>query len=173
MQGILESYEGTVVADADALWAISLDKSILKKTKAAVVLTPHGGEAKKLGIDWESGRIAAAKAFAEEYGCTLVLKGHRTLAAYPDGSVSISTHGNAGMAKGGSGDVLAGVLGAMLAQFEHKKAVDTALHLHALLNPLHAVEPQQLCLSRSIANLNDKALLRAITNIRLTHHTAT
>ncbi len=129
---LLSFYEGTIVADADALWAISLDKSILKKSHATIVLTPHGGEAKMLGIDWEKGRIQAARAFAEEYGCTLVLKGHRSLAAYPDGEVSISTHGNPGMAKGGSGDVLAGMLGAMLGQFEHKKAVDTALQLHAL-----------------------------------------
>ena len=129
---ILASYEGTVVADADALWAIGLDKDILKTTKARVVLTPHGGEAKALGIDWESGRIEAAEAFAAEYGCTLVLKGHRSIAAYPDGSVSISTHGNAGMAKGGSGDVLAGVLGAMLAQFDHREAVDRGLYLHSL-----------------------------------------
>ncbi len=132
VRSILESFDGTVVADADALWAINLDKDILKRTTAKVVLTPHGGEAKMLGIDWEKGRIEAARDFAVEYGCTLVLKGHRTLAAYPDGEVSIATHGNPGMAKGGSGDVLAGILGAMLAQFEHKKAVDTALHLHSL-----------------------------------------
>ncbi len=132
VRAVLEEYEGTVVADADALWAIALDKNILKNTKATVVLTPHGGEAKMLGIHWESGRIEAARAFAVEYGCTLVLKGHRTMAAYPEGDVSISTHGNPGMAKGGSGDVLAGILGAMLGQFEHRKAIDTALHLHAL-----------------------------------------
>jgi len=131
VKDILSHYEGSLVADADALWAIGLDKSILKNTKAHVILTPHGGEAKALGIDWESGRIAAARAFAEEYDCTLVLKGHRTLAAYPDGEVSIATHGNAGMAKGGSGDVLAGVLGAMLGLFDHKMAVDTAIHLHS------------------------------------------
>ncbi len=129
---VLACYGGTIVADADALWAIAQDRDMLTRTKAKVVLTPHGGEAKTLGIDWESGRIAAARAFAEKYSCTLVLKGHRTIAAYPGGEVSIATHGNAGMAKGGSGDVLAGLLGAMLGQFEHKKAVDTALHLHAL-----------------------------------------
>ena len=129
---VLNNYSGTVVADADALWAIGLDKDMLKKTKATVVLTPHGGEAKALGIDPDSGRIAAALSFAAEYGCTLILKGHRTLAAYPDGDVSISTHGNPGMAKGGSGDVLAGVLGAMLGQFSHKEAVDRAIHLHSL-----------------------------------------
>lgn len=132
VRDILSFYGGTLVADADALWAISLDKSLLKVSPANIVLTPHGGEAKLLGIDWERGRIQAARDFALEYGCTAVLKGHRTVAAYPDGDVSISTHGNAGMAKGGSGDVLAGILGAMLGQFEHKKAVDTALHLHAL-----------------------------------------
>ena len=129
---IISSFEGAVVADADALWAIAQDKSILRAGPAKIVLTPHGGEAKMLGINWEEGRISAAKAFAEEYGCTLVLKGHRSLAAYPDGEVAIATHGNAGMAKGGSGDVLAGILGAMLGQFDHEKGVDTALHLHSL-----------------------------------------
>ena len=124
--------EGIIVADADALWAIGLDKDILKSSKATIVLTPHGGEAKSLGIDWESGRVESARKFAMEYGCTLILKGHRSLAAYPDGEVAIATHGNAGMAKGGSGDVLAGILGAMLAQFSHKKAVELALHLHSL-----------------------------------------
>ena len=132
VKAVLEGYSGTVVADADALWAIGLDKEILKKTSARVVLTPHGGEAKALGIDRESGRMAAAREFAKEYRCTLVLKGHRSLAAFPDGSVSIATHGNAGMAKGGSGDVLAGLLGAMLGQFEHKEATELALHLHSL-----------------------------------------
>ena len=132
VKAIIADFDGAIVADADALWAIAQDKSVLKNSPAKIVLTPHGGEAKMLGINWEDDRISAAKAFAEEYGCTLVLKGHRSLAAYPDGEVAIATHGNAGMAKGGSGDVLAGILGAMLGQFEHKKAVDTALHLHAL-----------------------------------------
>ena len=132
VRDIIASFEGTIVADADALWAIAQDKNILKNSPAKIVLTPHGGEAKMLCINWEEGRISAAKAFAEEYGCTLLLKGHRSLAAYSDGEVAIATHGNAGMAKGGSGDVLAGILGAMLGQFDHKRAVDTALHLHSL-----------------------------------------
>lgn len=128
---ILTSYEGTFVVDADAIWAVSHHKDILKTSKANLVLTPHGGEAAQLGIDCGD-RIKAARDFAVCYGCTLVLKGHRSLAAYPDGEVFVATHGNPGMAKGGSGDVLAGILGAMLGQFEHKMAVNTALHLHAL-----------------------------------------
>ena len=132
VQKLLRSYDGLIVADADALWAIAQDKNILKETSARVVLTPHGGEAKMLGIDYEQDRIGAARDFAEEYGCTLVLKGHRTLAAFADGNVSISTHGNAGMAKGGSGDVLAGILGAMLGQFAHKIAIERAVYLHGL-----------------------------------------
>ncbi len=136
VRDVLLSFEGVVVADADALWAIAQDRDILKITKAKVVLTPHGGEAKMLGIDPSSDRMGQARSFAIEYGCTLVLKGHRTLAAYRDGELSIATHGNPGMAKGGSGDVLAGIMGAMLGQFPHKMAVDTALHLHALAGDL-------------------------------------
>ncbi len=157
VEKILKSFEGTVVADADALWAISRDKSLLKETKAKVVLTPHGGEAKMLGIDYNENRIAAAKSFAEEYGCTLVLKGHRTLAAFPDGEVCISTHGNAGMAKGGSGDVLAGILGAMLGQFEHKMAVEVSLYLHGLAGDIACEKMGEYAMTASdiIASLPD------------------
>ena len=63
---IIAAFEGTIVADADALWAIAQDKNILKNSAAKIVLTPHGGEAKMLGINWEEGRISAAKAFAGE-----------------------------------------------------------------------------------------------------------
>ena len=66
------------------------------------------------------------------YGGILVLKGHHSIAAYPDGTADICPRGNAGMAKGGSGDVLAGVLGAMLCQFPLRQAVRTGLMIHSL-----------------------------------------
>ncbi len=133
VRAVLEDFEGTVIADADAIWAIGRDMELLRRCRANIVLTPHEGEFAFLGGSTaETGRIATARAFAQEWGCTLVLKGHRTIAAYADGEVYITTHGNAGMAKGGSGDVLAGVLGAMAAQFPLKQAVNTGLYLHSL-----------------------------------------
>ncbi len=161
---VLSSCKGTVVADADAIWAIAQDKNILKESSALVVLTPHGGEAKMLGVDYEQDRIGAAKNFAEEYGCTLVLKGHRTLAAFADGKVSISTGGNAGMAKGGSGDVLAGILGAMLGQFEHKMATERAIYLHALAGDIACEKMGEYAMTASdiISSLSDaqKTMIR-------------
>ena len=80
------------------------------------VLTPHDGEflrlrqGKAIGPD----REAAALAFARQHGCVLVLKGHRTITAFPDGETFENTTGNPGMAKGGSGDVLAGMILSLL-----------------------------------------------------------
>jgi len=87
------------------------------------VLTPHPGEmARLLGIgtgDVQFSRIRMALRAATQSLCTVVLKGHRTVIASPHGYVWINTTGNPGMAKGGSGDVLSGVVGGLLAQLEH------------------------------------------------------
>jgi NAD(P)H-hydrate epimerase len=96
-----------------------------------VVLTPHEGEFARLGGVLSGDRQADARSFAQKYGCILVLKGHRTVVAFPSGEVYIICAGNAGMAKGGSGDALAGVIGAMLCQLPEKDAVVTAAWLHA------------------------------------------
>ena len=81
------------------------------------VLTPHDGEFARLGGDLSDGdRLAAARAFARDHGCVLVLKGHRTITAVPEGNALVNTTGNSGLAKGGSGDVLTGVVASLLAQ---------------------------------------------------------
>ena len=138
LEKLAESREKKLVLDADALYALSRDMDVLKQRQGTTVLTPHEGEFARLGGVIGHDRIGAARAFAKEFGCILVLKGHRTLAAFPDGEVYIATVGNPGMAKGGSGDVLTGILTAMLGQFETKKAVITALHLHGAAGDLAA-----------------------------------
>jgi NAD(P)H-hydrate epimerase len=80
--------------------------------------------------------VSDARDFAQKYNCVMVLKGHRTIAAFPDGEVYISTHGNPGMAKGGSGDVLTGMIAAMMGQLPLKKAVTTAIYLHGYAGDL-------------------------------------
>ena len=81
------------------------------------VLTPHDGEFARLGGDLSGGdRVQAARDFAAEHGCVLVLKGHRTVTAAPEGNVLVNTTGNSGLAKGGSGDVLTGVIASLIAQ---------------------------------------------------------
>jgi len=110
----------------------------LAKDGRTVVLTPHPGEMARLaGIktaEVQADRLSVARSFALEHKVTLVLKGARTLIAHPDGRVAVNTTGNPGMAKGGSGDLLTGVIAGLLAQFkdETAKAVEAAVFLHGL-----------------------------------------
>ena len=108
------------VIDADGLNAVAKNKDILKFKKCDAVLTPHPGEMSRLtGISVdkiESDRTHAASDFAKEYNCTVVLKGHETVIAAPDGTVCINYTGNCGMASGGMGDVLTGVISSFIGQ---------------------------------------------------------
>lgn len=128
---LLKSVSIPVVADADALWAISQDISILDNAQATVVITPHEGEFARLLGRPVADRLGDAQSFAREHNCAVVLKGHRTVCAFPDRQAYVVDAGNPGMAKGGSGDVLAGVIGALLGQMSSRRAVVTACWLHA------------------------------------------
>ena len=112
----LLNMEKPLVLDADGLNAISENAELLQKRPAVTVLTPHEGEFLRLGGDLSRGREAAAAAFSRKYGVYLVLKGHRTLVADPEGRLAVNETGNSGMAKGGSGDVLAGMIVSLLSQ---------------------------------------------------------
>ena len=103
-----------LVLDADGLNALDGCPEQLQRRTAPTVLTPHEGEFLRLGGDLSRGREAAAAAFSRKYGVYLVLKGHRTLVADPEGRLAVNETGNSGMAKGGSGDVLAGMLVSLL-----------------------------------------------------------
>jgi len=140
VQGLLPRGECPLVLDADALWAISDDPAILKQARAPVVITPHPGEFRRLGGEKTGNRLADARAFAAEYGCITVLKGHRTVIAFPEGEAYIPAAGNPGMARGGSGDVLTGILAAMLGQLPLKRAVLTGCALHAMAGDACAKE---------------------------------
>ena len=92
----------------------------LKTVQAPLVLTPHPGEMARLTgmtiAQVQASRPALAAEFAAQYGVVLVLKGHHTVIAAPDGRQWVNPTGNAGMARGGSGDLLAGMIAAFLAQ---------------------------------------------------------
>jgi len=129
-----------MVIDADGLNAFAGKAELL--TQAArgrtIVLTPHPGEmARLLGMtvkEVEADRLGLARRIATEHGVTLVLKGWRTLVAHPDGRVAVNTTGNPSMAKGGSGDILTGIVAGMLAQYKDDvaQAVEVAVYLHGL-----------------------------------------
>lgn len=107
------------VLDADALNVVARDLSMLDAVAAPLVLTPHPGEMARLcgasAQDVQRDRMGVASTFARAHGVCVVLKGAYTVVAAPDGALFVNTTGNAGLATGGSGDVLAGILGALLA----------------------------------------------------------
>ncbi len=127
-----------LVLDADCLWALAEQREHLRARKALTVLTPHEGEFERLYPQCSGARQTDALAFSRAYGCVLLLKGHRSLVAFPDGRCYTVGAGNAGMATGGSGDVLAGVLGAMLGQFWGDAALLAGAWLHARAGDLAA-----------------------------------
>lgn len=131
-----------VVLDADALWALSqLEPDFLAGLKKPAVLTPHEGEfVRHLGGDLSTGRKEAARRYAAEQRCIMVLKGANTVVAFPDGKTYVNHSGNPGLARGGSGDALTGVMGAMLCQFPAEKAVPLAVYLHGLAGDIAAEE---------------------------------
>ncbi|MGM9521533.1 MAG: NAD(P)H-hydrate dehydratase [Oscillospiraceae bacterium] len=121
-----------LVIDADGITSVSGNIDILSKAKCPLILTPHDGEFARLGGDLISrDRLTAARSFASAHNVILVLKGCRTITAFPDGSAYVNTSGNPGMAKGGSGDVLAGMIASLIGQgLGLKEAVTGAVYLH-------------------------------------------
>lgn len=105
-----------MVIDADGINALAGHKDVLREAGGPCILTPHKGEFQRLSGAAPAEADAAAKSFAMETGCVLLLKSHRTLISASDGRQMRNTTGNPGMAKGGSGDVLAGMLLSLLGQ---------------------------------------------------------
>lgn len=131
-----------LVLDADGINAVAGHIDVLKARRGLLtVLTPHEGEfSRLLGTEGKAlDRTAAAERFARESGCVVVLKGHRTVTAFPDGELYLNTTGNPGMAKGGSGDVLAGIIVSLLGQgLPPKQAIPAAVWLHGRAGDLCA-----------------------------------
>ncbi|MFQ6038930.1 MAG: NAD(P)H-hydrate dehydratase [Candidatus Aminicenantales bacterium] len=132
-----------VVLDADALNILAEKPELLKALRAPAVVTPHPGEfarlVKRSTRDVLSGRLELVPRFAEEYGVYVVLKGYRTLIASPDGRTFINPTGNPGMATAGSGDVLSGMIGAMIIQAEDLlDGILAAVYVHGLSGDIGA-----------------------------------
>lgn len=138
---LIEKLDCPLVVDADGINALSGHIDVLDKRTILTVLTPHEREFIRLGVEISPDRVAAARNFAVAHGCVLVLKGHRTVTAFPDGDAFVNTTGNPGMAKGGSGDALAGMILSLLGQgIDPKRAVPWAVCLHGLAGDLAAEE---------------------------------
>ena len=139
---LLEGLEIPVILDADGLNILSRHMDVLDKRKAMTVLTPHDGEFARLsGCALPvTDRIRAATDFARAHQCILVLKGHRTITAGWSGRCVVNLTGNPGMARGGSGDALAGLMAGLMAQFPQADTVYQAVWLHGRAGDLAAGE---------------------------------
>ncbi len=145
------------VIDADGINYLASHIDVLSKMQCDVVLTPHPMEMSRLtGIglnDIQNNRVEVASSFAIKHGCTLVLKGHNTVIADRDGNTFINTTGGSELAKGGSGDVLAGVIASLCAQgYTPLSAAKLGVYIHGMAGSecaneygVHGVLPSDLC----------------------------
>ncbi|MHB8876114.1 MAG: NAD(P)H-hydrate dehydratase [Myxococcaceae bacterium] len=143
LAAFLEELTIPCLIDADGLNALSANPGMLGRAKGPILLTPHPGEMARLLNKPTSGvqhdRIGAARALAKAHHVVVILKGARTLVAREDGTVFVNPTGNAGMATGGTGDVLSGVCGALLAQgLSPEDAAVTGVYAHGLAGDLAA-----------------------------------
>jgi hydroxyethylthiazole kinase-like uncharacterized protein yjeF len=135
IQKIITQIEIPVVIDADGLNNLTGQTQLLKSLKAPAVLTPHPGEMARLidatPAEVQHNRLKCARDFATNFKVHVVLKGAATVIAHPDGKAYINPTGNSGMASGGMGDVLTGVLAGFITQgFSPDEAAHAAVYLH-------------------------------------------
>ncbi|MEG1971703.1 MAG: NAD(P)H-hydrate dehydratase [Oscillospiraceae bacterium] len=137
MKNVIINSTGNVILDAGGLTSCKDELSLLNCLKGRCVVTPHFGEMaallkKSLGEISENPQKTAQE-FSEKYGVIVVLKSHRTIVAAPNGGVFINTTGNAGLARGGSGDILAGIIGGLSAcKIPLADAAKAGVFLHGL-----------------------------------------
>ncbi|MDH3707501.1 MAG: NAD(P)H-hydrate dehydratase, partial [Acidimicrobiia bacterium] len=133
-----------VVADADALWLLAdLEQAATARRQAATILTPHDGEFARLtGSAPVTDRVAAARGLAADRGLVVLLKGPTTVVAGPDGTVRLVTSGTEALATAGTGDVLAGLIGAFLARGAGPlEAAAAAAHVHGRAGAVAGTTP--------------------------------
>ena len=140
VKAVLETAKCPVVLDADGISLLSGHMDILRGRRGQTILTPHDGEFARAGGVIGEDRMASAAEFAQENGCVLLLKGHQTCVT--DGSLGYRNRtGNAGMAVGGSGDLLAGMIAGLLGQgMPSLEAAACAAWLHGAAGDLCAKE---------------------------------
>jgi NAD(P)H-hydrate epimerase len=134
---IVKNLSLPMVLDADGLTALSSQLKILPSKKSPVILTPYPGEMARLTHltlrQVLEDRISISRQFAEQYQVYLVLKGYRTLIVTPQGEITINPTGNPGMASGGTGDVLTGMIGGLISQgMGILPSLQIAVYLHGL-----------------------------------------
>lgn len=158
VEHVIKTSNCNIIIDADALNCIAKNVDVLKSAKHTPIITPHIGEMARL-VDMSiqdviDNSVNIARVFAKEYKCIVVLKSYKTLIATPNGEIFVNTTGNAGLAKGGSGDVLAGMIAGLVAQgISLRDAALCGVYLHgSLADSLADRMSQYSMLARDIIN---------------------
>ena len=143
VRAIIENSDVPIVIDADALNVVSEEPEMLLRASAPIIITPHPGEMGRLAgttaEQVQKKRLESAKLFSQKYGVNVILKGANTVCVTKSGKAFINTNGNPGMSKGGSGDVLAGITGSLLAQgMTAEKAMSAAVYIHGAAGDIAA-----------------------------------
>lgn len=135
LSSILKSFKKPIVLDADALNILAENKKLLKYIPKGSILTPHPKEFERIAGKFNNSyeRLVLQKKFSEQYHCITIVKGAHTSISTPDGEVFFNNTGNPGMATGGSGDVLTGMVAALLGQkYNSRDAAIIGVYLHGL-----------------------------------------
>jgi NAD(P)H-hydrate epimerase len=152
VQAVVERAGVPIVLDADGLFAfVGESDRLMGRDDAEIIITPHPGEMARLtGLTVEAvqaNRVEVARTFATTHRVHVILKGHRTVVATPDGKAFINLTGNPGMATGGTGDVLTGVVAAWFAQLlDPADAAQLAVYLHGLAGDLAAADEGEVAM---------------------------
>jgi NAD(P)H-hydrate epimerase len=143
LQNLLTSFRQPMVLDADALTILAENKTMFEVLPQGTILTPHPKEFERLAGKWENDfeRLEKQKQLSKKYKCVIVLKGANSSISTPHGKVFFNSTGNPGMATAGSGDVLTGILTALLAQgYQSTEAAVLGVYLHGLAGDLAAYD---------------------------------
>lgn len=163
LQEVLSHFNKPIVVDADALNILSANRQLLADLPPGSILSPHPKEFERLFGKTANHpeKIQMAKSYAKKYFIYIIVKGHNSILACPDGEVYFNSTGNSGMATGGSGDVLTGILAGLLAQgYLAKESCLMGMFLHGLAGDIGAgiVSQEALVAGDIIENLG-KAFL--------------
>lgn len=168
IQRMIRNTDLPAVIDADGLNALVGKIASIKKKRKGLILTPHPGEmARLLGTsvqEIQKNRIQVARNFAQENGLILVLKGARSIVASPEGNIFINPTGNPGMASGGMGDVLTGMVGGFLAQgLPPLEAAKLGVYLHGLVGDFVAYQKGERGIAATDVVEETPRVLRALS----------
>lgn len=151
---LLAEIEQPVVLDADGINALEGDMEVLRKRGFRTVITPHPGELARLMRkdveEIQSNRSDMARSVAEVTGAVVVLKGHRTVVANPEGKLYVNETGNSGMASGGTGDILTGMIASFIGQgIDDYSSAVCAVYIHGMAGDIAAEEVGQFSMTAS------------------------